>query len=112
MMDKQDVVITSLREESVWRGPNVRRPERHVTLPLDDFINENEDEEVEDLDHASINQGDRFWLLRNRRDEGFWQDENFSHSGVGSDFGYHDGLDRNLGSIKMKIPAFQGRNDL
>jgi hypothetical protein len=52
-------------------GHNIRRHERHVTPPLDEFIDKNEDEETKDLDHASINQHDRFWWLRNQKDERF-----------------------------------------
>jgi len=48
-------------------GHNIRRHERHVTPPLDEFIDKNEDEETKDLDHASINQHDRFWWLRTKR---------------------------------------------
>jgi hypothetical protein len=42
----------------------------------------------------------------------FWPYGNFSHRREGRDFRYHDGLNRNLGTIKMKTLIFQGRNDL
>jgi hypothetical protein len=67
---------------------------------------------AKDLNHASFSQGDLFWQLRNYEDMGFQQYENFSHRIVGRDFRYHDDLDKNLGSIKMKISSFQGRNHL
>jgi len=60
-----------LLKESMQMGHNIRRHERHVTPPLDEFIDKNEDEETKDLDHASINQHDRFWWLRNQKDERF-----------------------------------------
>jgi len=42
----------------------------------------------------------------------FWPYENFSHRREGRDFRYHDSLNRNLGTIKMKTLIFQRRNDL
>lgn len=59
-MERQEIAIACLREESFRRGPNVRRPERYATPHLDEIVNENEDEEAKDLDHASFSQGDRF----------------------------------------------------
>jgi hypothetical protein len=74
-------------------------------LSLDEF-NNNKDEEPEDLDHASIGQGDKFQQPRNQRDGGFQQDEDFGYRGVRKDFGYCDSMDRNLESIKIKFLEF------
>ena len=93
--ERQETAIASLREESFRRGSNVKRPERCATPHLDEIVDENEDEEAKDLEHASFSQSDRFQQPKNRGDGGFQQHENFSHKRVGRDFGICDGLDRN-----------------
>ena len=95
-MDRQDVVIASLREERTQRAPNARRQGRRARV--DDFDDYHEDEFEDEEDRASLNQGGRFAPRSERRGRGFrraprWQ----------------DGTDRNLGNIKMKIPSFQGK---
>nr|CAN80357.1 hypothetical protein VITISV_003507 [Vitis vinifera] len=97
-MDRQDVVIASLREEHTQRAPNARRQGRRVCVDDSDVYHEDEFEDEED--QASLNHEGRFAPRGERRGRGFrraprWQ----------------DGTDRNLGNIKMKIPSFQGKND-
>lgn len=53
-----------------------------------------------------------FNKYRNQRDKGFQHDDNFSDKGIVRDFEYRDGLENFFGSTKIKIIAFQGRNDL
>lgn len=48
----------------------------------------------------------------NQRPKGFRPLEQFGHNKVDREDGFQDGLDRELGSIKMKILAFQGKNNL
>jgi hypothetical protein len=52
-----------------------------------------------------------FNKYRNQRDEGFQHDDNFSDKGIVRDFEYRDSLEKFFGSTKIKIIAFQGRND-
>ena len=97
-MDRQDVVIASLLEERTQRAPNARRQGRCVRV--DDFDDYHEDDFEDEKDQASLNHEGRFVPRGERRGRGFrraprWQ----------------DGIDRNLGNIKMKIPLFQGKND-
>ncbi|KAL6327536.1 hypothetical protein AAG906_021627 [Vitis piasezkii] len=85
-MDRQDIVIASLREEHTQRAPNTRRQGRRAHIDDSDDYHEDEFEDEEDqasLNHESFRRAPR------------WQ----------------DGTDRNLGNIKMKIPSFQGKND-
>ena len=89
-MDRQDVVIASLREEHTQRAPNARRQGRRVRV--DDFDDYHEDEFEDEEDQVSLNHEDRFAPRGERCGRGFrralrWQ----------------DGTDRNLGNIKMKI---------
>ncbi|KAL6347243.1 hypothetical protein AAG906_013679 [Vitis piasezkii] len=98
-MDRQDAIIASLREERTQRAPNARSQGRRARV--DDSDDYHEDEFEDEEDQASLNHEGRFVLKRERHGRGFrralrWQ----------------DGTDRNLGNIKMKIPSFQGKNDL
>ena len=97
-MDRQDAVITSLREERTQRALNARRQGRRARV--DDSDDYHKDEFEDEEDQASFNHEGRFAPRGKRRGRGFrralrWQ----------------DGTDRNLGNIKMKIPSFQGKND-
>ena len=90
-MDRQDAVITSLREESTQRAPNARMQGRRVCV--DDFDDYHKDEFEDEEDQASFNHEGRFAPRGKRRGRGFrralrWQ----------------DGTDRHLGNIKLKIP--------
>ena len=92
-MDRQDVVIASLREERTQRAPNARRQGRCARV--DDSDDYHEDEFEDEEDQASLNHEGRFGPMGERRGRGFriaprWQ----------------DGTTRNLGNIKMKIPLF------
>ena len=90
-MDRQDAVISSLREECPRRGPNARRQGRHARL--DDSDNYHEDEFEDEDDQASLNNEGRFAPRGERRGKGFRRDPRWL-----------DRIDRNLGNIKMKIP--------
>ena len=95
-MDRQDAVIASLREEHPQRAPNARRQERHARLNDSDDYHEDEFEDEDDDDQASLNNEGRFMPRGDRRGRGFRRDPR-----------WQDGIDRNLGNIKMKIPSFQ-----
>jgi len=55
--------------------------------------------------------GGRFWPHKNQRPIGVWPFEQFSHRMTNKEDGFWDGLDRDLGSIKIKILVFQGKNN-
>ena len=98
LMDRQDTGIASLREERTQRAPNARRQGRRVRVYDSDDYHEDEFEDEED--QASLNHEGKFAPKGERRGRGFrraprWQ----------------DGIDRNLGNNKLKIPSFQGKND-
>ena len=98
-MDRQDAVIASLHEEHPQRAPNARRQERHARV--DDSDAYHVDGFEDEKDQVSLNNEGRFAPRGERCGRGFrrysrWQDR----------------TDRNLGNIKMKIPSFQGKNDL
>ena len=88
-MDRQDAVIATWREGRPQGGLYIRRQARRA--PVDEFEGEE--------DQASLN--GRFVLRGERRGRGFR---------VG--LRWRAGTDGNLGNIKMKIPSFQGKNDL
>ena len=98
-MDRQDAVIASLQEERTQRAPNARRQGRRACVDGSDDYHEDEFEDEED--QASLNHEDRFVPRGERCGRGFRQAPR-----------WHDGTDRNLGNIKMKIPSFQRKNDL
>ena len=98
-MDRQDAVIASLREERPRRAPNARRQGRRARL--DDSDDYHEDEFEDEEDQASLNNEGRFVPRGERCGRGFRRDPR-----------WQDGIDRNLGNIKLKIPSFQGKNDL
>ncbi|RVW23861.1 Transposon Ty3-G Gag-Pol polyprotein [Vitis vinifera] len=97
-MDRQDTIIASLHEERTQRAPNARKQGKRARV--DDSNDYHEDEFEDEEDQASLNHEGKFAPRGERRGRGFrraprWQ----------------DGIDRNLGKIKMKIPSFQGKND-
>ena len=92
-MDRQDVVIASLRDERTQRAPNARRQGRRAHI--DDSDDYHEDEFEDEEDQASLNHESRFTPRGERRGRGFRRAPR-----------WHDGTDRNLGNIKMKIPLF------
>jgi hypothetical protein len=86
-MDLQDAVIRNLQGgRDSLREPRVEN----------EYENEGDDEDEEDL-ASEVGSGRHRRFRRERGHEG--------------NRGGWDGLDRNLGSIKMKIPYFQGRTD-
>ena len=97
-MDRQDAVIASLREQHPRRAPNARRQGRHACLNDSDDYHEDEFEDEDD--QVSMNNEGRFVLRGERRGRGFRRDPK-----------WQDGIDRNLGNIKMKIPLFHRKND-
>jgi hypothetical protein len=95
-MDRQDAVIATWREGRPQGGPYVRRQARRA--PVDDSDGDHEDEFEGEEDQALLN--GRFVPRGERRGRGF-------RTGLR----WRDGIDGNLGNIKMKIPSFQGKND-
>ena len=98
-MGRQDAVIATLREEHSQRVPNARWQERHACM--DYFDDDHEDEFEDEEDQTSLNNEGKFVPRGERRGRGFRRNSR-----------WQDGIDRNLGNIKMKIPSFQGKNDL
>jgi hypothetical protein len=88
-MDLQDAAIRNLQSER-----DRRRREPRVE---NEYANEGDGEDEEDL-ASEVGSGRHRRFRRERGHEG--------------NRGGRDGLDRNLGSIKMKIPSFKGRIDL
>ena len=99
--DRQNAVIASLRKEHPRRAPNARRQGRRARLDDSDDYHEDEFEDENEDDQASLNNEGRFVPRGERRGRGFQRDPR-----------WQDGTDKNLGDIKMKIPSFQGKNDL
>uniref|UniRef100_A0A2N9IYD6 CCHC-type domain-containing protein n=1 Tax=Fagus sylvatica TaxID=28930 RepID=A0A2N9IYD6_FAGSY len=87
-MDHQETAIRNLQG-----GRDRRRREPRVE---NEYENEGDGEDEEDL-ASEVGSGRHRRFRRERGHEG--------------NRGGRDGLDRNLGSIKMKIPSFQGRTD-
>ena len=88
-----------MREECPQRVPNARSQERRACV--DDSDDDHEDEFEDEEDQASLNNEGKFMPRGERHGKGFQKDPR-----------WQDGTDRNLGNIKMKIPLFQGKNDL
>uniref|UniRef100_A0A2N9GI96 RNA-directed DNA polymerase n=1 Tax=Fagus sylvatica TaxID=28930 RepID=A0A2N9GI96_FAGSY len=87
-MDHQEAAIRNLQG-----GRDRRRREPRVE---NEYENEGDGEDEEDL-ASEVGSGRHRRVRRERGHEG--------------NLGGRDGVDRNLGSIKMKIPSFQGRTD-
>ena len=68
-MDKQDIVIASLREERTQRAPNVRRQGRRARTDDSDDYHEEEFEDEED--RPSLNHEGRFAPRGEKRGRGF-----------------------------------------
>jgi hypothetical protein len=67
---------------------------------VDDFDDDHDDEFEDEGDQAFNGEG-RFVPRGERRGRGFRRDPR-----------WQNGTDRNLENIKMKVPSFQGKNDL
>ena len=78
--------------------PNARRQARRARV--DDSDDDHEDEFEDEEDQVSLNNEGRFVPRGERHGRGFRRDPR-----------WQDGIDRNLGNIKMKIPFFYGKND-
>uniref|UniRef100_A0A2N9FJK7 CCHC-type domain-containing protein n=1 Tax=Fagus sylvatica TaxID=28930 RepID=A0A2N9FJK7_FAGSY len=87
-MDHQEAAIRNLQG-----GTDKRRREARVE---NEYENEGDGEDEEDL-ASEVGSGRHRRVRRERGHEG--------------NLGGRDGVDRNLGSIKMKIPSFQGRTN-
>ena len=107
MLGKLMTMIEKLKTRSDWgrskRGREEARKEESVAG--------NSADEAED----DLNRGGRFRTYRGERYENRWRSghirphKDFEHRGDFDDLG---DIDRNLGSIKLKIPAFKGKTDL
>ena len=99
-MDTQDATIANLQRGQPRRGLNVRRQQRLSHEPLAEFDEEDElvfeDDEDDCVIGANMGRGGHLRLERGPKRNLLGRDR----------------VDKNLGSIKMKIPHFQGRNDL
>ena len=89
--DRLDKVDPSLQREQPFRAPNVERRERNP--PRNDY-EDNYGNDLEEDDRMSNMGVDKF-----RRGMG------------GREVRYGERVDNNLGSIKVKIPTFQGKTD-
>ncbi|PKI46713.1 hypothetical protein CRG98_032889 [Punica granatum] len=95
-MDMQDQRIDQMQRERTGQHvpvPNVRRIMRQLPIPQDEDYEEDDD----------------MTFVRSVRRVGGVRNEGKRHGR--RDQGVRDGVDRNIGSIKMTIPSFQGRND-
>ena len=91
-MDGQDAVIATLQRGQPQRKPNDRTHGRCNHIPLDDFDDDNEVDVENDDFQASKVQMDRIGIRGGRRGRELW----------GNIVG-RERVNRNLGSIKMKI---------
>ena len=99
-MDRQDIVIATLQKGQPQEGLNVKRHGTRNSIPIDDFDDDSEiDVEDDDFQVYKAEAG-RIGFRGGRRGRG--SRRNIEGRGR---------VDRNLGSIKMKIPSFQDRND-
>ena len=101
-MDRQDTIIADFQRGQPNGNPNLKRPIRHACGHEDLFGYGNEEGNGSEGGYES-----EYEISRNRP------------RGVRYERGYkgnapreRNGVDGNLGNIKMKIPSFQGRNDL
>ena len=78
----------------------ILRAVRNVISNFEKYVDENADAYEDDYDFAFVGQGIRFQLNRATR--------NVNFNGMGN---YKD-VDGDLDSVKLKIPNFQGKNDL
>ena len=97
-MDRQDDVIATWHERHPQGVRNARRQERHA--PIVESNDNHKDEFDNGDDQATLINEGRFVPRRKRHSKG-----------VRRDMRLQDGVDRNLGNIKVKIPSFQGKND-
>jgi hypothetical protein len=81
------------------RRNTVRMAVRNVRSDFEEFVDENIDAGEDDYDFVSAGQGIRSGLKRARR--------NVNFRGMGT----NEDMDRDLDTIKLKIPNFQGKND-
>ena len=82
------------------RGNTVHMAVRNVRSDFEEFVDENADAGEDDYDFASAGQRIRSGPNRARRNVNFRV------------MGTYEDMDRDLDTIKLKIPNFQGNNDL
>ena len=82
------------------RGNTVCMAVRNVRSDFEEFVDENADTGKDDYDFASTGQGIRSGPNRTRRNVNF------------RPMGTYEDMDGELDTIKLKIPNFQGKNDL
>ncbi|XP_031402590.1 uncharacterized protein LOC116212157 [Punica granatum] len=98
-MDRKDQRIDQMQREQPRQHVRVPNARRLIRQPANSHDEEDEDYE-EDDEIASVGSVRRARGVRN---------EGRRHGR--RDHAIRDGVDRNIGSIKMTIPPFQGRND-
>jgi len=112
-MDKLNTKMISKHDVLSCKGNKVKKSTTRAYSPQNESIVENFDDDKDDI----VNHGRKSCIHQNslyetwpRREFGgrFWPNRDFSQGRNSDD---HDGLYCNLGSIKLKIPAFQGNND-
>jgi len=64
----------------------------------------------DEYDFAFVGQGNKFGLNKGRRNVSFGHGGVFSQRESSWDFRHHNDSDGELGTIKLKIPYFQGKN--
>lgn len=107
--EKCDVKIDGFQNKAHRGGKNVKRYERCVSLIIDDDFTEMSDE---NYDSVPLDHKDLFGQPRSCRYEEARRDGYFVQGDYMGNFGCYYDVDRSLGSIKMKIPLFQGKNNL
>ncbi|PKI63647.1 hypothetical protein CRG98_015965 [Punica granatum] len=98
-MDRQDQRIDQMQREQPRQHVQVPNARRLIRQPANSHDEEGEDYE-EDDEIASVGSVRRARGVRNEGRRHGRRDQSI-----------RDGVDRNIGSIKMTIPPFQGRND-
>lgn len=90
-------------KESYHKGLKGRMSVRWENSPLEESIAKNTVGESKNFDE---NYSGRLWPHRNQRLKGVLPLVQFNHRKVDINDGFWDGLNKDLGSIKMKILAF------
>lgn len=93
-----------------WRGNIVR----NVITNFVDFVDENTNDDDDNDNNnyfAFVEQENRFGSNRAKRHVSFTQGGTFSQMENYQDFRHRDDLGAELGTIKLKKPAFQGKID-
>ncbi|KAL2480613.1 Retrotrans gag domain-containing protein [Abeliophyllum distichum] len=100
-VESHDTMFATLLREQQPGIAHDRRHGRYNHNPMADFENETV---IESEDDEAYNYGAEMSRMRHRGDRR-------QRTPRGGDFRDPDGIDRNLGNIKIKIPSFQGKNN-